>query len=106
MEIFHIDILTTKLVDVREPSEYASGHIPTAQNMPITSSPDALFLSAEDFAERFGFPKPKADTEVVFYCKAGVRSKAAAGLAKHAGFQNVGEYRGSIMDWEKNGGEK
>jgi rhodanese-related sulfurtransferase len=72
--------------------------------MPITTSPDALFLSPEDFEERFGFPKPDPDTEVVFYCKAGVRSKASATLAKEAGFRNVGEYRGSYMDWTANGG--
>jgi rhodanese-related sulfurtransferase len=74
--------------------------------MPITSSADALFLSAEDFEDRFGFPKPRADANVVFYCKAGVRSRAAAVLAKQVGYENVGEYRGSWDDWSKNGGEK
>jgi rhodanese-related sulfurtransferase len=90
--------------DVREPHEYKDGHIPKAENMPITSSPDALFLNAEDFEERFGFPKPSADTEVVFYCKSGVRSKASATLARQAGFQTVGEYRGSWKDWSAKGG--
>jgi rhodanese-related sulfurtransferase len=74
--------------------------------MPITSSADALFLSAEDFSDRFGFPKPSANAEVVFYCKAGIRSKAAATLARQVGFQNVGEYRGSWDDWAKKSGEK
>jgi len=95
----------TILIDVREPSEYASGHIPTALNMPITTSPDAPFLSREDFEERFGFEKPAEEEEVVFYCKAGVRSRMSALLAKEAGW-TVGEYRGSWMDWEKNGGGK
>jgi rhodanese-related sulfurtransferase len=70
--------------------------------MPITTSPEGLFLSEADFAERFGFPKPRADAEVVFYCKAGVRSKGAATLAEQAGFRNVGEYRGSWLDWARN----
>jgi rhodanese-related sulfurtransferase len=74
--------------------------------MPITTSPEALFLSPEDFEERFGFPKPNPDTEVVFYCKAGVRSKASATLARQAGYEKVGEYRGSYMDWSANGGTK
>ena len=43
------------------------------------------------------------ESEVVLYCKAGVRSKAAAGMAKEAGYVKVGEYSGSWMDWERNG---
>ncbi len=42
----------------------------------------------------------------MFYCKAGVRSRAAAELAKHAGWEKVGEYPGSWMEWEKLCGEK
>jgi rhodanese-related sulfurtransferase len=70
--------------------------------MPITTSPEGLFLPAEDFEERFGFPKPRHDAEVVFYCKAGVRSKGAASLAEQAGYKNVGEYRGSWINWTWN----
>jgi rhodanese-related sulfurtransferase len=70
--------------------------------MPITTSPEGLFLSETDFEERFGFPKPAHDAEVVFYCKSGVRSKGAATLAEQAGFKNVGEYRGSWLDWARN----
>jgi len=73
--------------------------------MPITSSPDAPFLSPEDFEERFGFEKPGKDEEVVFYCKAGVRSRMGAVLGKEAGWR-VGEYRGSWLDWVGHGGEE
>lgn len=38
------------------------------------------------------------------YCKAGVRSRAAAGLARQAGWEKVGEYQGSWLDWASNGG--
>jgi len=68
-------------LDVREPSEYAAGFIPTARNIPISSNPDALFLPPDEFEERFGFIKPPMGKEVVFYCKAGVRSSAAASMA-------------------------
>jgi len=79
-------------------------------------------LPEEEFEERFGFGKPLAEKpragmegeegddgpgerEVVFYCRSGVRSKAAAGLAVQAGYEGVGEYRGSWVDWvEKEGG--
>jgi rhodanese-related sulfurtransferase len=92
------------LIDVREPHEYAEGFIPTALNVPIQSQPDALFLSPEEFEDRFGFGKPGLDKEVVFYCKAGVRSRAAAQLARQVGYESVGEYPGSWMDWVKKGG--
>ncbi|KAJ4353645.1 uncharacterized protein N0V89_005375 [Didymosphaeria variabile] len=95
---------STLLIDVREPAEYAANSIPTSLNVPITSQPDALLLSEEDFQDRFGFQKPPREKMVVFFCKAGVRSSAAAQLAKQAGYENVGEYRGSWIDWERNGG--
>ncbi|KAH7039493.1 Rhodanese-like domain-containing protein [Macrophomina phaseolina] len=93
------------LIDVREPHEYAAGFIPTAFNMPIASAPEGLFLSPEEFEDKFGFQKPPVGNEVVFYCKAGVRSSSAAQLAQQAGYEKVGEYRGSWLDWVKNGGE-
>lgn len=95
---------STLLIDVREPSEFSANSIPTSLNIPITSQPDALLLSEEDFQDRFGFAKPPREKMVVFFCKAGVRSSAAAQLAKQAGYENVGEYRGSWLDWERNGG--
>lgn len=95
---------STLLIDVREPHEYAANSIPTALNLPVTTQPDALLLSDEDFLDRFGWKKPPLHKEVVFFCKAGVRSSAAAQLAKQAGYTNVGEYRGSWLDWEKRGG--
>lgn len=96
---------TQRATDVREPSEYEAGFIPGALNIPVKSQPDAMFLPEDEFEDRFGFSKPAMDKELVFYCKAGVRSSAAAQLAKQVGYTNVAEYRGSWMDWEKNGGE-
>jgi len=92
------------LVDVREPAEYAAGFIPSAINIPISSQPEALFLPSDEFEDRFGFTKPPASKEVVFYCKSGVRSAAAAQLARQGGYEKVGEYKGSWLDWERRGG--
>ncbi|KAI9762066.1 MAG: hypothetical protein M4579_000702 [Chaenotheca gracillima] len=89
------------LIDVREPAEFSAGAIPTALNIPISSQPDALALPADEFEDRFGFEKPTVDQEVVFYCKAGVRSAAAAVMARESGFEKIGEYRGSWLDWER-----
>ncbi|KAF2193237.1 Rhodanese-like protein [Zopfia rhizophila CBS 207.26] len=90
--------------DVREPSEHLKNAIPTSLNIPITSYPDALLLPPEEFEDRFGFQKPPVTKEVVFYCKAGVRSAAAAQIARQGGYEKVGEYRGSWIDWERRGG--
>ena len=96
----------TVIVDAREPGELQStGRIPTAVNIPITSQPDSFHITDDEFADRFDFPRPPRDAELVFYCKAGVRSRAAAQLARDAGWNNVGEYSGSWLDWDKNGGE-
>ncbi|KAK4193924.1 Rhodanese-like domain-containing protein [Podospora australis] len=94
------------LIDSREPGELQqTGYIPGAINIPVTSSPDGFFISEEEFEDRFGYPRPPKDQEVVFYCKAGVRSRAAASLAKDAGWEKVGEYPGSWLDWFEKGGK-
>jgi len=94
------------LVDVREPGELQqTGKIPGAINIPLTTSPDSFHISEEEFEDRFGYPRPSPDTEVVFYCKAGVRGRAAAKLAQDAGWTNVGEYPGSWLDWFEKGGK-
>lgn len=97
---------------MREPAELSStGIIPSAVSVPLASQPDALFLTPEEFETRFGFPKPgvkgeEEDADIVFYCKAGVRARAAAQLAEQAGYEagRLGVYDGSWLDWAKRGG--
>jgi len=94
------------LIDVREPGELQStGRIPGAINIPITTAVQSFHISNEDFEDMYGFERPPKDAHLVFYCKAGVRAKSAAGLAVHAGWESVGEYPGSWLDWEKNNGK-
>ncbi|KAI0441766.1 Rhodanese-like domain-containing protein [Xylaria telfairii] len=96
----------TTIIDVREASELQStGKIPGASNVPITTWPDSFHISDAEFAARHGFPRPAKDAAVVFYCKAGVRSRAAAGIAREAGWTNVGEYPGSWNEWSAKGGD-
>jgi rhodanese-related sulfurtransferase len=95
---------------VREPAELTgTGIIPSAVCVPLASQPDALFLTPDEFETRFGFPKPGSEQEgeMVFYCKAGVRARAAAQLAVQAGYDpaRIGVYEGSWLDWEKRGGK-
>ncbi|KAI1422299.1 Rhodanese-like domain-containing protein [Xylaria sp. FL1777] len=93
------------LIDVREPGELQStGRIPGSINIPITTSPDSFHITADEFEDRFGFARPEKGAEVVFYCKAGVRSRAAAGIAREAGWTDIGEFPGSWIEWSGKGG--
>ncbi|KAK5624902.1 hypothetical protein RRF57_000618 [Xylaria bambusicola] len=93
------------IIDVREPGELQStGRIPGALNIPISTSPDSFHITPEEFEDRFGFARPEKDEEIVFYCKAGVRSRAAVGFAKEAGWMDVGEFPGSWIEWTGKGG--
>ncbi|KAK2924093.1 Rhodanese-like domain [Fusarium oxysporum f. sp. vasinfectum] len=89
------------LIDVREPVElFETGKIPGAINIPITSAAQSFHISDEDFEDMYGFQRPAKNKELVFYCKAGVRARAAAQLAHHAGWNKIGDYAGSWLDWE------
>ncbi|KAH0434291.1 rhodanese domain-containing protein [Colletotrichum camelliae] len=91
--------------DAREPGELVqTGCIPGAINIPVGTAPQSFHMTSEDFEDLHGFKRPGQDQELIIYCKAGVRSRALASLAKEAGWKNVGEYPGSWLDWEKNGG--
>jgi len=69
------------------------------------TQPDSFHIGEEEFEDRLGYPRPPKDAEVIFYCKAGVRSRAAAQLARSAGWTNTGEYPGSWLDWVEKGGK-
>lgn len=66
-------------VDVREPYEYARGHVEGAINIP----PMDLINGAAQLAE---IPK---DTEIVLYCLSGARSSVSANILRAQGFTNV-----------------
>jgi phage shock protein E len=74
------------LVDVRTPEEYASGHIPTAINIPVTeigSRPPTNDLSAL----------------IIVYCRSGSRSGMAQRALQEMGYRNVVNY-GTVFKWE------
>lgn len=60
----------------------------------------SFHISDEDFVDLYGFERPPKDAHLLFYCKAGIRARGAAGLAQHAGWTNIGDYPGSWIDWE------
>ena len=73
------------LLDVREPDEYADGHIPGNRNLP---------LSAIDTAEILA---PDRDAPLFVYCLSGARSAQAVARLKAMGYrqvENIGGIRG------------
>lgn len=66
-------------IDVREPEEYAMGHVPGAINIP----PAELMSGAKQLE------KVDRHAELVLYCKTGSRSNVAAHFLKNQGFSNV-----------------
>ncbi|HLH11249.1 MAG TPA: rhodanese-like domain-containing protein [Methylovirgula sp.] len=80
------------LVDVREPHEYAAGHIPGASLNPLQSfDPDAL-------------PGPEPGKRIVLSCRSGNRSVTALRLAQEAGRDDIrAHFGGGMLAWEKAG---
>jgi phage shock protein E len=66
-----------RIIDVRSFAEFADGHYPKAENIPVHLIPARL----PDLG-------PK-DQDIVVYCASGGRSAMAARLLAEAGYRNV-----------------
>ena len=78
------------VVDVREPHEFAAGHIPEAVNLPLS---------------RFDPRELPGGKPVVLICQAGGRSRKALDQAHAAGRDDVKHYAGGMSQWRISGGE-
>ena len=74
------------VVDVRETSEWSTGHLPGARHVPL----GRLRASPQAELPRDG---------VIFVCAAGVRSQAAAKMAEGLGFVNLFNLTGGTRGW-------
>lgn len=75
------------ILDVREQSEYDSGHIPNATLLPLGS------ITAKA-AEAL----PDKDQTILVYCRSGNRSRTAANELVSLGYTQVYDF-GGIIDW-------
>lgn len=78
------------LLDVREPDEYASGHIAGITLIPM----------GEVAARLSELPK---DKEIIITCRTGNRSGQVADFLREQGFTNVHNMEGGIVAWEEAG---
>ena len=76
------------LIDVREESEYAAGHLPSAIAM-------GRGIIERDIEKRF----PDTDTELVLYCGGGYRSALVAESLQKMGYTNVKSMDGGFRGW-------
>lgn len=79
------------VIDVREPDEYAEGHVVGAQSLPLSQLP----------ARTQEVPK---DQTVYLVCQGGGRSSKAAELLSAAG-HDVRSVAGGTTAWIESGGE-
>ena len=73
----------TTVIDVREPWEFASGHLPKAINIPLNDIPGYLYE-----IKKMTGPK-------ILYCHSGGRSGMAVNLLKQSGIKDV--YNGGAI---------
>ena len=74
------------ILDVREPHEFAAGHVPRAINIPLGSLMD-------------GVSELDKDAETLVICHSGHRSATAARKLTKAGFSEVFSVRGGTAAW-------
>ena len=90
------------VIDVREPDEWAKGHVPGAMNVPrgvleLRADPESPATDPALSADK--------DARVVVYClKApGARSLLAAQTLGRMGYSNVAAMRGGFEEWRAEG---
>lgn len=80
------------LVDVREESEWAKGHLPGAVHL-------GKGIIERDIEQRV----PDTASELVLYCGGGFRSALAADNLQKMGYTNVISMDGGISNWREKG---
>lgn len=87
-EAMNADMDSIFLLDAREPSEYAEGHIPNAVNIPLNQIRSRL-------AEIPG------DKEIIVNCRVGLRSYIGVRMLVQNGFDNVKNLSGGYITYSE-----
>lgn len=78
------------VVDVRETSEFAAGHIPNARHIPVGEI-DKRIKELEKFKQR----------PIIVVCQTGNRSATACGKLRKGGFAEAFNLKGGIVSWQQ-----
>jgi phage shock protein E len=76
------------VLDVRTPEEYAAGHVPGAVNIPNG-----------ELASRVAELEGARESDIVVYCKVGVRAAEAIDVLGKAGFKRLFHLKGDYTRW-------
>lgn len=76
------------IIDVRSESEFESGHINNAINVPLDTISNDIINVVDD-----------KDKTILVYCKSGNRSKTASEKLVSLGYTNVNNF-GGINNWD------
>lgn len=77
------------ILDVRTKTEFDSGHIEGAINVPIDNISENLIASVV----------PEKSDTVIVYCKSGIRSSIASGEMEKMGYTGILDMAGGIDAW-------
>ena len=77
------------LVDVRDASEYAAGHVANAKNIPLATIPSSTAL-----------PKNKA-LPIVVVCNRGAAASRAVMMLRKLGYENARTLVGGLAAWRE-----
>jgi len=80
------------VVDIREPNEFKSGHLPDAKNIPFPKLQEGI-KNLENYKE-----KP-----IILVCKMGQHSGAAGRTLHKQGYKDVRRLKGGIATWSAEG---
>jgi len=78
------------VLDVRTPEEFAAGHVPGAINIPHT-----------ELASRVAELEGSRDSDIVVYCRTGVRAANALGVLEKSGFKRLFHLQGDYTRWSE-----
>ena len=73
------------VIDVREPNEYAEGHVKGAVNVPLSTLKPGVKLEAA----------PDLNQKVLVQCKSGVRAEKASKILVESGYKHVYNFYGT-----------
>lgn len=80
------------LLDVREPGEYSEIHAPNAKLIPLGQ-----------ISSRLQEIEAYKDKPIIVMCRSGRRSAQAVSILQQAGYTQVSNVKGGILEWESNG---
>jgi rhodanese-related sulfurtransferase len=78
------------VVDVREPEEYAAGHVTGAKNVPLNQ-----------LEEKLGAAVKNKSVPLLLICTTGARAQRAVATAKKLGYEQAQAVAGGLKSWKE-----